>query len=114
MFNESHQFVTMVTDDRLFIVVPGGSSIRGIWGCEAVYSEALLADWPYPKPLLIDPYAGLPTVTEFQYFVKEMRPWVRKFFLNFGSKYWNFLLYFYNYRVKILKFGEMLLKILKL
>ena len=23
---------------------------------------------------------GLPTVTEFQYFVKEMRPWVRKFF----------------------------------
>ena len=35
-------------------------------------------------------------------------------FLNFGSKYWNFLLFFHTYRVKILKFGEMLLKILKL
>ena len=46
---------------------------------------------------------GLPTVTEFQYFVKEMRPWVRKFFWIlaqnteiFGDfsmiitwKYWN-------------------------
>ena len=48
-------------------------------------------------------HAGLPTVTEFQYFVKEMRPWVRKFFwilaqnteifgdffMIFAWKYWN-------------------------
>ena len=27
-----------------------------------------------------DTGTGLPTVTEFQYFVKEIRPWVRKFF----------------------------------
>ena len=48
-------------------------------------------------------YAGLPTVTEFQYFVKEMRPWVKKFFwilaqnteifcyfsMIIAWKYWN-------------------------
>ena len=38
----------------------------------------------------------------------------KEIFLNFGSKYWNFRSFFHNYRLKILKFWEMLLKILKL
>ena len=57
---------------------------------------------------------GLPTVTEFQYFVKEMRPWVRKFFWILAQNTEIFGDFFHDYRVKILKFGEMLLKILKL
>ena len=63
---------------------------------------------------------GLPTVTEFQYFVKEMRSWVRKFFwilaqnteifcyfsLIIAWKYWNFgKLYWksWNYSKLLLK-----------
>ena len=38
----------------------------------------------------------------------------RQIFLNFGSKYWNFLLFCHNYHMKILKLWEMLLKVLKL
>ena len=53
--------------------------------------------------LEIPPLAGLPTVAEFQYFVKEMRLWVREFFwiltqnteifgyfsIIIAWKYWN-------------------------
>ena len=63
---------------------------------------------------------GLPTVTEFQYFVKEMRPWVRKFFwilaqnteifcyfsIIIAWKYWNFGKCYWkswNYRKLLLK-----------
>ena len=49
----------------------------------------------------------------FQYFVKEMRPWVRKFFWILAQDT-EILLFFHNNLVKILKFSEMLLKILKL
>ena len=80
------------------------------------YKDSVSMYWDFhcKDKMILWPFTGLPTVTEFQYFAKEMRTWVRKFSWIFGSKYWNFWLFFHNYRMKILRFGEMLLKILKL
>ena len=44
----------------------------------SVSRGAITLLWPVGVKYIQIP--GLPTVTEFQYFVKEMRTWVRKFF----------------------------------
>ena len=96
------------------------ASERCVSNCLNVFFELILWTSCDISLRFVPQNSGLPTVTEFQYFVKEMRPWVRKFFLilaqntaifgyfplNIAWKYWNFGICYWkswNYSKLLLK-----------
>ena len=93
------------------IVCHSNSVDEDIKSRRKIVFERLVGAKPLSEPMVV----RLPThrcVTRPQW-VKGNEALSKEVFLNFVSKYWNFL-FFHNYCVKILKFWEMLLKILKL